>query len=127
MAYIEWDDKYLVHIPELDEAHFGLFKLVNELYQLHNSEVRDSKKIVRTFHNFLEYTYSHFADEENYLEKTKYSQIDTHKKLHRSIKKQFEKHFQDLKDETLDMKAFLEFVKKWLQDHIMNEDQKYVS
>lgn len=127
MAYIEWNDKYLVNIPAFDEAHLGLFNLVNELYELHHAQDENPKKLLQTFHSFLEYTYSHFSNEESFLSEIEYPQIDAHKKLHKNIKDIFEKHFESHKKGTLDMDEFLEFTKSWLQNHIINEDQQYSS
>ncbi len=126
MAYIDWDDKYLVDIPQFDEAHFDLFRLVNKLHELHSAEkTSDKKKVLKAFYDFLDYIYSHFSDEEDFLKEIEYPEIEEHKKLHILLKAQFEKHFKNLKNENLDMDAFLEFSKNWLQRHIMNEDQKY--
>lgn len=124
--FMKWDDKYLVHVPELDEAHLKLFKLINELYLLNQLAEPDQRKLMRTFHDLLEYTYSHFTEEEQYMEKTNYPQIDEHKKLHENIRNQFEDYFTSFKSGTIDMKKFLQFVKSWLENHIISEDQKYI-
>lgn len=125
--FITWDDKYLVNVPDLDEAHFNLFGLVNKLYEISQSEVPDQKKLMRTFHNFLEYVYTHFSEEEDFMEKNSYPGVTEHKKLHDNIRKQFEGHFLAFKDNTIDMDQFLKFTRDWLTQHIMSEDQKYIS
>jgi hemerythrin len=124
--FIKWDDKYLVDVPELDEAHYELFKLVNELHCLNQQEVYPEKKILRSLHNVREYVYSHFSKEEAYMLKANFPGHDEHKKLHDTIRNNFEIFYKDLKKGKLEMEKFLIFVKSWLTKHIMDEDQKYI-
>jgi hemerythrin len=125
--FMKWDNKYLVNVPELDEAHLNLFNLINELYSLNQSKALNQRKLMRSFHDLLEYTYSHFAEEEQYMEKTNYIGVDEHRKLHENIRNQFEDYFTNFKSGTIDMAKFLEFVKTWLEGHIISEDQKYIN
>jgi len=125
--FMKWDDKYLVNVPELDEAHLNLFKLINELFILNQSDSPDQRKLMRTFHDLLEYTYSHFTEEEEYMKKSNYPGLEEHKNLHKMIRDQFENYFSKFKKNTIDMEKFLEFVKNWLENHIISEDQKYIN
>ncbi len=125
-TFIEWNDKYLVNIPEIDEAHHKIFNLVNKLQESYLNDSQDKKQTLNSFYDFLEYVYSHFTEEEEIMEKRGYSGLDDHKKKHEVLKETFEKFMKDLKSDSLDMDNFLNFSKSWLVNHITIEDQKYV-
>lgn len=124
--FIEWNEKYLVNIPEIDEAHHKLFSLVNCLHASHVNESQDKKQILNLFYDFLEYVYSHFTTEEELMEKMNYSGLKEHKQKHEELRVTFEGFMKDLKSDSLDMDDFLKFTKSWLVNHITIEDQKYV-
>ncbi len=125
MAFFPWDPSYSVGIAKIDEQHKKLFALVNELYEaMHAGKAADI--IGKVFASLLDYTRTHFADEERLLSVNGYSDLAAHKKLHEDLTKQVA----DLADKfkqtgvapSIQVSSFL---RDWLKNHILGTDKKY--
>ena len=131
MSYIAdplvvWDDSLSVGIQEIDEQHQVLVGLVNELHEAILLQHGD-----RLCHDILErlvdYTRVHFAVEEALMRLLGYRDYHQHKCHHEALLDQISQ---------LQAKAnggrksisfeLLQFLKRWLTKHIMEEDQQYV-
>ncbi len=74
----------------------------------------------------ISYTASHFQTEEDYFQQVKYPDTDAHKKEHAA----FVQKVTEFKDDFDTGRAtvsvnILQFLSKWLQNHIKGTDQKY--
>lgn len=125
MALIKWRDSYSVGVEKFDEEHKVLVKLINELYVI----VRD-KGNVDTMSNvvaqLIYYTETHFADEEEAMKRVDYPLYGEHKAIHADLLQQVT-GFQDrMEHEGKVIRTDLyQFLRKWLLDHILDEDMKY--
>ena len=123
MVYIEWSDKFSVNVKEIDEQHKKLIGMINKLYDgLFDIEVQ---KVV--INEMIEYTKTHFATEEKYMVQFQFSGYEEHKKEHEeltekaiAIKNTFERTKCPLS------LAILDFLKEWLENHLLETDMKYV-
>ena len=128
-AYV-FSDEYLTGIGLIDDEHRQLFALVNEVYTLVHDEFIFDKydEIMRILTELRNYTEMHFHDEEAYMEKINYADIDAQRRTHNAfIEKLVDINFDEL--ESLDnnqqeyLQDILDFLAKWLVNHILKMDK----
>ncbi|MDR3168088.1 MAG: bacteriohemerythrin [Treponema sp.] len=124
---VEWEDRYSVGIPFIDDQHKKLVELTNDLYKgclLGGGEARDYfMKVIRGVVDYVKY---HFAAEEKILEKVKYPGLAEHKKEHEGFIKQVVgdvKNFQEGKQFVPNV--FVRYLKDWILTHIAVQDKQY--
>jgi hemerythrin len=126
--FVEWSDELSVGIQEIDEQHKVLIALINRLFDetvVHQTG-SDSSVIDEILHELIEYTVIHFAVEESLFRIFDYPQTEAHTKHHNELKAQvvdIQKKVQ--RRETVVNTELLMFLKKWLSNHIQQEDKQY--
>lgn len=123
MTYIQWSDKFSVQVKEIDEQHKKLIGMINKLHDaLFDIEVQ---KVV--INEMIEYAMIHFETEEKYMEQFQFSGYEEHKKEHGK----FTEKAMDIRN-AFEMTGclltlhILDFLKEWLENHLLNTDMKYV-
>ncbi len=122
-AYISWKDDYEIGIPDIDRQHMRLVELINKLYMA--MEVGTADETGKVLQGLIEYTVSHFADEEQLQERHGYPGLDGHRKLHTELVAEvlgYVKRFQA--DEPGVEANLMWFLKDWLLNHIRMQDAK---
>ncbi|MBR2402365.1 MAG: bacteriohemerythrin [Lachnospiraceae bacterium] len=128
-AYV-FSDEYLTGIGLIDDEHRQLFALVNEVHTLVHDEFIFDKydEIMRILTELRNYTEMHFRDEEAYMEKINYADLDAQRRAHNAfIEKLVDINFEEL--ENLDnnqqeyLQDILDFLAKWLVNHILKMDK----
>jgi len=123
-------DEYLTGIGLIDDEHRQLFALVNEVHALINDDLIFDKydEIMRILTELRNYTEMHFHDEESYMEKINYPEIEAQRRAHNAfIEKLVDINFEEL--ESLDnnqqeyLQDVLDFLAKWLVNHILKMDK----
>jgi hemerythrin len=118
----KWDDKYSLHVKKIDEQHKELFRLSAIVENLNeNSKKEEIKNLLNSFFNYMK---DHFSDEEAYMKSIGYPLLKKHHLLHQEIIKGFTaiiKQNHTVKSIQKQMKIA---IKKWLIDHIMDNDLK---
>lgn len=119
---IKWDSKLNTGISSIDLEHKKLITLTNDLaIAIIDGEGREHLKIV--LDKLLDYTISHFKNEEVLFEKFKYPDTEQHKKEHRELTKQVLSLHKEM---SLRFPGnIVEFLEAWLIDHILSSDMKY--
>ena len=121
-----WKDAYSVNIGIVDSQHKVLVDLINELHQAMMSR-SGKEQMGKILANLVSYTESHFKAEEGILLANQYPDLANHKIEHeRFVKtiKEYQTKFQ--KNELGLTIEVMDFLKKWLVEHIMGVDKKYV-
>jgi hemerythrin-like metal-binding domain len=126
MALMAWSEAYGVGHAMLDADHRILINLVNQLHDA--METGQSRAVVGTVINVLaEYTEHHFRREEAILTAAGFPLLEQHKAEHSNL----EARVRDIRDrwsggerQVLDQEV-LDFIKKWLTDHILGADKSY--
>jgi hemerythrin len=127
MALIEWNDNLSVKVAEIDSQHQKLIGMINSLNDA--MSLGKSKDVMKgILDGMIDYTASHFGVEEKYMDQFGYIQTFQHKQEHRD----FVKKAKDLQNGFNEGKVMISmdvmnFLKDWLQKHIMGTDKKYTA
>jgi hemerythrin len=125
MAFLQWKEEYSVGIDHIDEQHRGMIQLIDDLAE---AVFAGQGRLVLEdiLESLLAYTRSHFKDEEAMMERAAYPGLEQHRELHRELTAQV----RDLQDryengeESISTEV-LYFLRDWLTNHILSEDQGY--
>ena len=125
MTLIAWDNKFSVKIDEIDKQHKKLFSMINELY-ISMKEGRSDASLIETINGLIDYTHTHFRNEERYMVKFEYPGYVRHKKEHDEFVAEVKGfHKKLIKGEASLTLEILVFLKDWITKHINGSDQKY--
>jgi hemerythrin len=120
-----FDQEFKLGIPEMDEEHIVLVNMLNEVHEfIHAGEKEKAGQFFKE--TLTAYVDTHFSDEEAYLEKIGYPQLDEHRKIHANFKRSMEESLPRI--DTLDDAAFrsaLTDVYTWIINHIGKTDRRY--
>lgn len=123
--YFEWDEsKYDVKVAEMNHQHQKLIAIMNRLYS-QREEKAPYETLLKTLEELRDYTVTHFKEEEAYLEKISFPQIEIHKKVHENLLKTFGENYQEFTQTKELSDKFFIFLKTWLSGHIQGVDRKY--
>lgn len=125
MPLFTWNPTYSVKVKRFDEEHQQLFSIINELHagmsSGHGKEVLHDVLI-----KLLRYTERHFTAEEAVMKELGYpalsAQIEQHRKFTNKIKEVAEQYKAGTIGLSIDV---LDFLTKWLSQHIVGVDKQY--
>ncbi len=123
---IVWTPALSVGVENIDSQHKIWFQKADQLFEA--GKAGKSKEIIEQMFDFLDdYTKQHFRDEEAYMEKIKYPEIEEQKRLHQGfieelakLKKEYQQSGGNI---TLIISAN-QMIIDWLTKHISNIDKK---
>lgn len=125
MSLIQWNATLSVGVQSLDKEHQQLVELVNRMHEA--MQTGQGKNVVgEILEKLIHYTQTHFKHEEELMTKTAYPQASVHTLHHTQLTKkvvEFREQFLSGKV-TLSMEV-MNFLKSWLQDHILKMDKGY--
>ncbi len=129
MAYM-WKESYRLGVDEIDEEHYRLFQMVENILETIDSEENwfqkkiDLMKSVLFLKNFV---IKHFEDEEAYQKQINYPGIEEHKKEHRNVTKTLFEYEKLMNQSDYDRKVVANFtglIVSWFVYHISGSDKK---
>ena len=97
--------------------------LDEQLITLFNVSASDIGKI---FDELVQYTASHFSDEEALQARANYPDINNHKEVHKKLVAKVLEYGEQLKAGKLQAADLMRFLSDWLINHIQGTDSKYV-
>ena len=125
MALFTWDEKYSVKVSEMDRQHKKLFDIINRLHDEMKAGTA-SKSMPVIVRELLEYTKTHFSQEETLMKNNDYPGISEQETLHRKFVSEIEKVKQDIDSgKPVFATKTMNFLKDWLLGHIIGIDKKY--
>lgn len=126
MPFFEWSDKYLVHIEPIDTDHKNLFALANRIHA-HVVQGAGDAAIQQALGQLISYVRQHFDREERMMEQAGYPDLAEHRKTHRMLESIVSsmQRVQMSDPAAIDPNKLLEFLRDWLQNHIIKSDLQY--
>lgn len=125
MALMQWTEELSVHIAEIDKQHQRLMALINQLDD--SIKVGNDKEVLGVvLAELLDYTHTHFSFEENLLQTNGYPALEGHKAEHEAWTEKVAflgDYFK--RGEKMDTEQIMQFLKIWLEEHIMGVDRAY--
>jgi hemerythrin-like metal-binding protein len=123
--YVDWKDEYSVGVAKFDESHKKLCGLINELHAgIVAGKGRDAQKNV--IKGLVEYSMSHFGDEERLMKEYGYPDRASHKREHNEFQDKLlefvEAYLQGSAPLSVDLLGYLV---EWLERHMAVTDKKY--
>ena len=126
--FIVWQKVWLTNIKTIDDQHKHFVEVVNKVYALNNKKA-DKEKLGEILNDLIEYARVHFSTEEEYFEETDYPEKREHEEKHQELLGKvinFSKRFETKEEVNGLVKEFLEFLREWLDNHLVKVDHKYV-
>ncbi len=134
MGFFEWDPKLSVGIAEIDQQHkklIGLISILNEGMRpseddMLRSAVKELTAQASVINEMVDYSKYHFSTEEKYMRKYAYPDYEEHKSEHESFIREVQIFKNDFDNGKVVLSTqIMEFLKKWLSNHILSTDKKY--
>ena len=126
--FIVWEKTWETGIKTIDDQHKHFVGIINKTYAL-NQDKKSKKKLGLIMADLMEYAKIHFLTEENYFEDTDYPEAEEHKKKHQELLAKatgFVNKFEKKEDVSKILDDFLNFLKDWLYNHLIEVDHKYI-
>ncbi len=125
---MEWTDKYITGIDEIDLQHNELFDIIDHFrLSIADPAKNSDPDIIKILKFLVNYTMFHFTAEEDYMKRINYSGYTTHKQIHDNFVSKLHSILKKIKaKEPYESIELYNFLLDWLKVHIAIEDQKYV-
>ena len=126
--FIIWKNNWETGISKIDDQHKHFIGIINKTYIL-NEGGKEKEALNLILKDLVEYARIHFSTEEGYFEKTDYPEKEEHEEKHQELLGEvidFSKRFDSGEDVSKVIEELLNFLKKWLVEHMVSFDHKYV-
>jgi hemerythrin-like metal-binding protein len=124
---IQWDDAWRVGNTAIDYDHQMLVNITNQLYHLKKMPRAKNVEVKRLLDQLVDYVKRHFEREEAIFLASDYPHKKSHVAMHRDLTKVVE----DIatvfgrEPDLLNFDEIMDFLKRWLMDHILKHDMGY--
>jgi hemerythrin-like metal-binding protein len=125
MPEFEWKRQYNLGISAIDTQHQVIMDRFNSLYDA-IAKGESKEVIVLLIEDLMNYSQLHFHDEEELFQKTSYPKIDEQIRAHEYFRSRANAfHDAYLKDSMIDPLRIVQFLKDWIENHLMSLDMDY--
>ncbi len=122
-----WTDDLSVNSAVIDNEHKRLFELIDNFYK----SIKDNspkERLEELIIGLVNYTKTHFANEEAHMRTMNYPNLAAHKELHVQFVDKVTSYYDRLKSGKLILSIEVtNFLKDWLVNHIKGSDQQYAA
>lgn len=122
-----FDDSLRINITDMDKQHERLVSMMNYVYELlRENMVLEAEEYFLS--EILSYLEKHFRDEEMFMEKIGFPDLENHKKVHNIFREEVLKLLPAI--QSGDIKQFrtaLALSWGWIYNHIAKTDRKYAN
>lgn len=125
MAYLIWSSDLDTGISVIDNQHRKIVDYINMLSTA--KESGDKTVVAEVLDQLADYTMTHFAFEEGLQEQAGYQYLVAHKKVHALFIKKVSEYQSRMAGGEDVIDQILATLKRWLVNHIRNDDADYVT
>jgi len=125
-VFFPWKDEYCVSVREIDNQHKVIIEMLNELYDSFMKKEHENK-LGEILSRLSEYAVYHFETEEKYFSHFGYNKKAVHIQEHDNFTEKvvaFRKEFE--KNSSALTYKLVNFLREWLNNHILISDKEYV-
>ncbi len=121
---MDWSKEYEIGIKVVDQQHEKLLDMINQLKGAIGKD-NVTKIMGDILRGLVDYVKFHFDDEEKVMHRISYPEIERHKKLHKELVEEVAMILLKIKKgKVITPQELMDFLQRWLIDHIMTEDKK---
>jgi len=123
---IEWEDKFSVGISIINEQHKEFIDILNKVIYTkeHNDNIEEIDEVLEEMVN---YAHTHFKIEESYMKLFNFPYYQDYEKEHHDfVIKTIAYHDKVIKGDSQVVNEILEYLKRWLVNHIQGTDKKFI-
>lgn len=123
---MKWYDDLSVGNASVDAQHKKLFEIVDQLTDACNQK-KGKDEVGKTLNFLLDYTKTHFRDEEKLMMQYNYPNLMAHKKIHDEFTKEVAGIVSDYQKNGASIPVVLNILSKtnnWLINHILKMDKE---
>ena len=129
-SVVEWTTDYSVGIDRFDEQHKEIIRMINLLYEVLGEKSEDSRdRVIRVTEELLQYTHTHFLEEEVEMYRAHYPQYEAHKENHDKLTSMARDFMVRLYASDIGVKKIsielIATLSAWLKVHIKETDKRY--
>jgi hemerythrin len=126
MTFMPWSEQFVLGIESIDKQHRWLVDATNRLHEQLHAPVPDNTVVREVLEGLVEYTVNHFILEEDIFKRLGYPAAEGHNKEHDTFTREAIQLLLSFESGKAVTAEALEFLKEWLQHHILKVDKAYV-
>ena len=124
---IMWTDDLSVKNQQIDKEHQQLFQLIDNFY-IGIMDNSPRERLEELIIGLVDYTSTHFENEEKHMMLMNYPDLEAHRKLHQHFIEKVKNYHERLISGKLILSIEVtNFLKDWLVNHIKGSDQQYAA
>lgn len=125
MAFINWNDSYLLGVLSIDNQHKKIADIINRLDDAMKSG-RGREILEQILFELVDFIDTHFKAEEEYMVRFGYNDYEDHRYEHESLTDEVKRFYDDFKIGMISLNTeIMNFLRNWLMDHIFVKDKKF--
>ncbi len=121
MSELVWKSEYSIGHFQTDNEHKELISLANKVIHFSNTGEK-TDRIRGALKALHQYTVIHFRNEEQYMERIGYPEIEHHKKCHTKLVARLNEVMAENSDVNELVHGLKRLMVVWVIEHIINED-----
>ena len=127
MDFVQWEERYSVGVPSIDDQHKKLIGFTNTLFSACQEGPEAAGSVFRkTLKEVVAYVKEHFTHEETLLQNNGYPDFPAHKKEHEQfVFRVLEEVAAFESGKKFVPNHFVRFLREWLLQHIAVSDHNY--
>ena len=121
MELIQWEDRYLIGVKEIDAQHTYFVTLVNELHsKMQQHQIGEIKTEIVP--KLVDYVRKHFGDEERIMRRHNYPGLQEQINAHQEILRNVEAIVNSSADAFPMAMKLMRLTTQWFLDHVLEYD-----
>ncbi len=125
MEKIIWSSRFETKVPEMDQQHQNLFRIINQLIEMRNAGDSERDRIFEVLKQMSDYSQYHFRFENNFIHQGTYigrtRHLDAHDFYLAELKRFIDAFTAGKGGLTTEI---LDFLKTWWSRHILETDRE---